>query len=120
MEGGNSGQAPCLPTLAFGFGPDNRLPIRCQDQACSWATDLDTMAAWLHNVEEDSLLNGMLVWAVLDTVPELNGNIRSAEDFLTSVYRVADMVEASPCTCLVLGNSDFIALIVSCDPGTLF
>lgn len=78
MEGGNSGQAPCLPTLALGFGPDNRLPIRRQNEACPWATDLDTVAAWLHNVEEDGLLNGMLVWAVLDTVPELNGNIRSA------------------------------------------
>src|SRR3954451_2585932 len=47
VEGLDGLQPPGLALLALLLGPDNRLPVRCQDEAGSGVGDLDAVAAGL-------------------------------------------------------------------------
>src|SRR6202522_3958134 len=52
MEGLNRFQPPRLSFLAVFLGPDNRLPVRRQNQPRPGIGDLDPVAAGLINIEE--------------------------------------------------------------------
>src|ERR1700688_3236144 len=52
-------QPPRLTFLALFLGPDDRLPVRRQNQPCAGVGDLDPVAAGFINVEEKSLLDGV-------------------------------------------------------------
>src|SRR5258708_7479432 len=59
-------QPPRLALLALFLGPDDRLPVRREDEAGAGVGDFDAIAAGLVDVEEERLLDGMLVRAGLD------------------------------------------------------
>src|SRR5262249_28360976 len=59
-------QSPGLALRALGLGPADRLPVGRQDEACAGIGDLDAVAAWLVDVEEERLLDGVLVRPGLD------------------------------------------------------
>src|ERR1700719_883105 len=53
-------QAPCLPLLAFLFGPYDRLPVRRKNETGAGIGDFHPVAARLVDVEEKRLLDRML------------------------------------------------------------
>jgi hypothetical protein len=48
MECRDRGKPPSLPALALRFGPDDRLPVRREDETSAWAANLDPMPTWSH------------------------------------------------------------------------
>src|SRR3984885_9988588 len=88
-------QPPRLPLLALLLGPDDRLPVRRQDQPRPGIGDLDPVAAGLINIEEKSLLDGVLVRTSLDVDPVLQEDIRGTQDVFAAVERVGEMMEAA-------------------------
>src|ERR1700722_12059650 len=95
VEGLDCLQAPGLAFLALLLGPDDRLPVRRQDQARAGVGDFDPVAAGLVDIEEEGLLNRVLVRAGLDLDAVFQENIGGAQDFLAAVQRVGDVVEAA-------------------------
>src|SRR6202790_4508913 len=59
-------QPPRLSLLAFLFGPDDRLPVRRQNEPGAGVGDFDAVAAGLVDIEEEGLLDRVLVRAGLD------------------------------------------------------
>jgi hypothetical protein len=59
-------QSPSLALLALFLRPDDRLPVRRQDEAGTGVGDFDAVAAGLIDVEEKRLLDRMLVRTGLD------------------------------------------------------
>src|SRR5436305_2074870 len=88
-------QSPRLALLALFFGPDDRLPVRREDQAGAGVGDFDAVAAGLPDVEEEGLLDGVLVRAGFDVDAVLQKNIRGAQNVLAAVERIGDVVEAA-------------------------
>ena len=57
----NALQPPRLVLLALLLGPNDRLPVRREDEARAGIGDLDAVAAGLPNIEEEGLLDRVLV-----------------------------------------------------------
>src|SRR6185437_13145851 len=85
-------QPPCLPLLAFLLGPDDRLPIRRQDEARAGIGDFDPVAAGLVDIEEEGLLDGVLVRPGLDVDPVLQEDVGCTQDLLAAVERIGDVM----------------------------
>src|SRR5271156_2222108 len=66
VEGLDRFQAPGLALLALLLGPDDRLPVRREDEARAGVGDLDPVAAGLVDIEEEGLLDRVLVRTGLD------------------------------------------------------
>src|SRR6202161_4519967 len=95
MEGLDGFQPPRLPLLALLLGPDDRLPVGRQNQPRSGIGDLDPVTAGFIDIEEKSLLDGVLVRAGLDVDPVLQENIRGTQDVFAAVERIGEMVETA-------------------------
>src|SRR4051794_17939266 len=54
-------QPPGLALLALFLGPDDRLPVRREDEAGAGVGDFDAVAPGLVDVEEEGLLDRVLV-----------------------------------------------------------
>src|SRR5689334_15380005 len=88
-------QAPGLALPTLFLGPDDRLPVRRQDQTRDGVRDLDAVAAGLPDVEEEGLLDRMLVRSGLDMDAVLEKNVGGAQDLLATVDGVGDVMEAA-------------------------
>ena len=55
-----------LAFLALGFRPTDWFPVGGRNETRAGVRNLDPMAARLKNVQEESLLDSVLVWACLD------------------------------------------------------
>src|ERR1700760_622230 len=95
VKGCDGLQSPRLPFLAFLLGPDDRLPVRRQDQPRPGIGDFDPVAAGLIDVEKEGLLDRMLVRAGLDIDPVLEKDVGGAQDVFAAVERVSEMMEAA-------------------------
>src|ERR1700760_1768316 len=60
VEGLDRLQAPGLALGPFGLGPGDRAPVRRQYQPGDRVAQLDPVPAWLVDVEEERLLDGLL------------------------------------------------------------
>src|SRR5580698_10329099 len=88
-------EAAGLALSALRLGPDDRFPVRGQDEPRAGIGDLDAMAAGLKDIEEEGLLHRMLVRPGLDLDAVLQKNVGGAKDVLATVERVGDVVEAA-------------------------
>src|SRR3954468_22573980 len=88
-------QSPGLALLALFLGPDDRLPVRRQNETCAGVGDFDAVAAGLVDVEKEGLLDRVLVRTGLDVNAVFEKDIGGAQDFLAAVERVGDVVEAA-------------------------
>src|ERR1700733_13331529 len=95
VEGLDGFQPPGLSFLALLLRPDDRLPVRRQNQPCAGIGDLDPVAAGLIHIEEESLLDRMLVRAGLDVDAVLEKDIRGPQNVLAAVERISEMVETA-------------------------
>ena len=59
-------QPPRLALPALFLGPDDRFPVRREDEPRASVGDFDAVAAGLVDVEEEGLLDGVLVRAGFD------------------------------------------------------
>ena len=89
-------EAPRLSLFPFGFGPDDRLPVRRQDQASAGIGDLDAVAAGLVDVKEERLLDGVLVRAGLDVDAVFQENVGGSQNVLARINGVGHVMKASP------------------------
>jgi hypothetical protein len=110
-------EAPGLAFLALGLGPHDGLPIGRQHQAGAGVGDLDAVAAGLVDVEEEGLLDGVLVRALLDGHAGLEEDVGGAQDLLARVERVGDVVEAALGAVVVEGEGEVVGLVVAGDPA---
>src|ERR1700687_1190840 len=88
-------QPPRLSLLALFLGPDDRLPVRREDEASAGIGDLDPIAAGLVDVEKERLLDGMLVRPGLDEDTVLQEDVGGAQHVLAAVERVSRVMEAA-------------------------
>src|ERR1700722_2544436 len=95
VEGLDGFQPPCLPLFALLFRPDDRFPVRCQDQPRAGIGDLDPVAAGLIDVKKESLLDRMLMRTGFDIDPVLQKNVRGPQNILAAVERISEMVETA-------------------------
>src|SRR5882724_8084623 len=79
-------QPPGLALLAFFLGPDDRLPVRRQNETRPGVGDFDAVAAGLPDIEEEGLLDRVLVRASLDVNAVLEKDIGGAQDFLATCH----------------------------------
>src|SRR5690606_15925731 len=117
VEGLNRLHAPGLTLLTLGLGPGDRLPIGPQDQACACIRHLDAVSGRLVNIEEKGALDRVLVRARLDMDAVFQKDIRCAQDILTAVDSVSDVVEATGYAVVIFGIGDIIALVVDGEPA---
>src|SRR5271167_245626 len=89
-------QAPSLALLALGFGPDDRLPVRRQDEPGAGVGDFHAIAAGFVDVEKERLLDRVLVRPGLDEDPVFEKNVCRAQNFLAAVEREGHVMEAAP------------------------
>src|SRR6202012_4025809 len=82
MEGLDRLQSPRLAFLSLFLGPYDWLPVWRQNEPRAGVGDLDPVAAWLVDVEEKRLLDGVLVRAGLDVDAVLQKNIRRPQYIL--------------------------------------
>src|SRR5689334_4409494 len=85
VEGLDGLEPPGLALLALFLGPDDRLPVGREDQACAGVGDLDAVAAGLPDIEEEGLLDRVLVRAGLNVDAVLQEDIRCAKNLLAAV-----------------------------------
>src|SRR5262252_2436947 len=104
-------QPPGLTLLALLLGPDDRLPVRRQDQPRAGVGDLDAVAAGLPDIEEEGLLDRMLVRTGFDIDAVLEEDVRSAQDLLAAVDGVGDVVEAALLAVVIAGVGEVVALV---------
>src|SRR5436190_9848489 len=84
-------QAPGLTLPALLLGPDDGLPVRCQDQASTGVGHLDAVAAGLVDVEKEGLLDRVLVRSRFDEHAVLEEAVGRAQAVLTAVERESDV-----------------------------
>src|SRR5580704_9973246 len=94
-------QPPRLTLLALFLGPDDRLPVRRQNQPRPGVSDLDPVAAGFIDIKEKGLLDGVLVRASLDVDAVLQEDIRGTQDVFAAVERVGEMVETAWCAGMI-------------------
>ena len=87
--------APGLPLLALLLRPDDRLPVRCEDEARAGIADLDPVAAGFVDIEEEGLLDRVLVRAGFDGDASLQEDVGGSQDILAAVEGVGQVVEAA-------------------------
>src|SRR5439155_18683669 len=104
-------QPPRLALLALLLGPDDRLPVRREDQAGAGVGDFDAVAAGLIDVEEERLLDRVLVRAGLDVDAVFEKDIGGAQYLLAAVERVGDVMEAAGLAVMVAGVGEVVALV---------
>src|SRR4051794_39021302 len=104
-------QSPGLALLALFLGPDDRLPVRCQNETGSGIGDLDAVAAGLVDVEEESLLDGVLVRAGLDVDAVFEEDVGGTQHVLAAVERVGDVMEAAGLAEMVTRTGEIVALV---------
>ncbi len=102
--------------MALRSAPDNRLPVRRQDQASAGVRDLDPVAAGLVNVKKERLLNGVFVRAGLDEDAVFEEDVGGAQHVLAAVQRVGEVVEAASGIGVIVRISEIIALVGERDP----
>src|SRR5262245_14117353 len=78
-------QSPGLALRALGLGPADRLPVGREDESGTGIGDLDAVAAWLVDVEEERLLDGVLVRPGLDEHAVLEKDVGGAQHVLAAV-----------------------------------
>src|SRR5471032_3130143 len=88
-------QPPGLALLALLLGPDDRLPVRGENEPGAGIGDLDAVAPGLVDIEEEGLLDGVLVRTDLDVDAVLQEDIGGAQHVLATVERVGDVMEAA-------------------------
>src|ERR1700733_1826996 len=120
VEGLDGFQPPGLSLLALLLRPDDRLPIRRQNQPCAGIGDLDPVAAGLIDVEEEGLLDRVLVRASLDVDPILEENIRSPQNILAAVECVSEMVETAGRSGMIARIGEVVALVRDRHPHRRF
>src|ERR1700758_929455 len=111
VEGLDRLQAPGLALFALFLGPDDRLPVRCQDQPCAGVRHLDAVAAGLIDVEEEGLLDRVLVRPGFDMDTVLQKDIGGAQDLLAAVERIGDVVKAPLLAVMVTRIGEIVALV---------
>src|ERR1700750_1219511 len=102
---------PRLAPLALFLGPDDRLPVRCEDEAGAGVGDLDAVAAGFVDVEEEGLLDGMLVRPGLDIDAVFEKDIGGAQYVLTAVERIGDVMETSRRVGVIVRIGKVVALV---------
>ncbi len=120
VEGLDGLQAPGLALLALGLGPDDRLPVRGEDEAGAGVGDFDAVAAGLVDVEEEGLLDGVLVRAGLDEDAVLEKDVGGLEDGFAAVEREGDVVEAAADAVGFAGVGEVVALVGGGEPHAGF
>src|SRR5882672_9243654 len=78
-------QPPRLALPALLLGPDDRLPVRRENETGAGVGDLDPVATGFVHIEEERLLNGVLVRAGLDVDAVFQENVGGAQDVLAAV-----------------------------------
>src|SRR5229473_4107785 len=104
-------QPPRLALLALFLGPDDRLPVGCEDEAGAGVGDFDAVAAGLVDVEEEGLLDRVLVRAGLDVDSVLQKDVGGAQNLLAAVERVGDVMKAALLAVMVAGVGKVVALV---------
>src|SRR5690349_22103132 len=88
-------QAPRLSLLALLFGPDDRLPVRRQNETGPGIGDLDPVAARFVYIEKKGLLDGVLVRAGFDEDAVLQKDIGGTQHVFAAVERIGDVMETA-------------------------
>src|SRR5215475_3174736 len=86
-------EPPRLTLGALGLGPRNRLPVRREYQPGHRIGQLDPVPAWLVQVQEERLLDGVLVRAGLDEHAAVQRDVGGAQDLLAGVGGERDVVQ---------------------------
>src|SRR5579859_6143030 len=120
MEGLDGFQTPRLPLLALLLGPDDRFPVRRQDQPRAGIGDLDPVAARLIDVKKESLLDRMLMRTGFDIDPVLQKNVRGPQNILAAVERVSEMVETARRSGMVARIGEVVTLVRDRHPHRSF
>src|SRR5689334_2941551 len=102
-------QSPGLALLALLLSPDDRLPVRREDEPCAGIGDLDAIAAGLPYIKKESLLDRMLVRPGLYMDAVLEEDVGGAEDLFPAVERIGDMVEAARLAVMIARVGEVIA-----------
>src|SRR5919198_5052857 len=116
VEGLDRLQPPGLTLGPLRLRPGDDLPVGGEDQARAGVADLDAVAARLVDVQEKGLLDGVLVRAGLDEDAVLQADVGGAQDLLTRVDGVGDVVQASARAHAVLGVDQVVALVGEGEP----
>src|ERR1700689_4898611 len=111
MEGLDGFQTPRLPLLALLLGPDDRLPVRRQNQPRTGIGDLDPVTAGLVNIKKKCLLDRVLVRTGLDVDGVLQKDIGGTQDVFAAVERIGEMVEAAGRSGMIARISEVVALV---------
>src|ERR1700761_525144 len=101
MKGLDGLEPPGLALLAFFLGPDDRLPVRRQDQPRTGVGDLDPVAAGLVDIKKERLLDRVLVRPGFDVDAVFKKDIGRTEDILAAVERVGDVMKAARCAGMI-------------------
>jgi len=88
-------QPPGLALLALFLGPDDRFPVRRQDEAGAGVGDLDAIAAGFVHIQKERLLDGVLVGTGFDVDAVFQKNVGGAQNLLAAVERVGDVMETA-------------------------
>ena len=104
MKGLDGLQPPGLSLLAFALAPYDRLPVGRKDQSGTGIRHLDPIAARFEDIQEESLLDGVLVRTGFNGDAVLQENIRRAQNILAAVDGVRHMVEAAARARMIAGK----------------
>ena len=113
-------EAPGLALCALGLGPNDRLPVRGEDEPRAGVGDLDPVAAGFIDVEEEGLLDRMLVRPGLDMHAVLEEDIGRLQDGLAAVQRERDVVEAAAHAMRLARVGEIVALVGGREPHAGF
>src|ERR1700684_2434686 len=76
------GQAPRLAPGSLGLGPGDGLPVGREDQPRTGIAQFDPVPAWLVDVQEEGLLDGVLMRAGLDEDALFEADVRGPQECL--------------------------------------
>lgn len=110
-------EAPGLPLLALGFSPDDRLPVRSQDQARAGIGKLDPVTGRLPDVKKERSLNRVLVRSGFDVNPVLQKDVGGPENVLSRVRRVGDVMETGVTLAMFFSAGEIVSLVVDREPA---
>ena len=112
-------QAPRLPFRAVGFRPDDRLPIRIEDQIAA-ARQFHSISARLIKIQKECLSDVVLVRPGFNGHARFDQKIGGAKDFFPAVGKVGKVMKAAPSAAMIPRNRNVVTLIRGAQPGTGF